>query len=100
MTTTKINAKKIAKLANLFLTDEEEKMLDSQLESTIEHVESLADINTDHIVDTNEVTNLNNVAREDVVAPSLSQKDALMNAKKTHNGFFVVPVIIEEAVEE
>jgi aspartyl/glutamyl-tRNA(Asn/Gln) amidotransferase C subunit len=96
----KIDVKKVAKLANLFITDDEEKMLDSQLESTIEHIESLSDINTDHIVGTNEVTDLNNVAREDVVTPSLSQKDALKNAKKTYNGFFVVPVIIEEAVEE
>ncbi len=96
----KINAKKVAKLAKLFITDEEEKMLDTQLEATINHVKSLDDINTDHIVGTNEVTDLKNVAREDEVRPSLSQADALKNAKKTYNGFFVVPVIIEEAIEQ
>jgi len=96
----KINAKKIAKLANLFISDEEEKILDSQLESTIAHVESLNDINTDHVVGTSEVTDLKNIAREDVVTPSFSQEEALKNAKKTYNGFFVVPVVIEEAIED
>lgn len=96
----KIDIRKIAKLANLFLTESEERHLESQLAATITHVESLQDINTDHIEGTNEVTDLKNVAREDVVTPSLSQEDALKNAKKTHNGFFVVPVIIEEAIEE
>ena len=95
----KINIKHIAKLAGLFVNSDEEKILEEQLETTIKHVESLNDINTDHVTETNEVTDLKNVAREDVVTPSLSQEDALKNAKKTYNGFFVVPIIIEEAVE-
>ncbi len=99
MTNVKINARKVAKLANLFITDEEEKVLDTQLESTIEHVKSLEDINTGHIVGTSEVTDLKNITREDEVKPSLSQDEAVRNAKKTYNGFFVVPVIIEEAIE-
>lgn len=96
---TKINIKKIAKLANLFVTDKEEKTLEEQLETTIHHVESLNDIDTDHVTGTNEVTDLKNVARDDVITPSLSQREALKNAKKTYNGFFMVPAIIEEAVE-
>lgn len=98
MTKTNINIKKIAKLAELTLTDEEAKVLEEQLEKTIEHIESLDAIDTDNVALTNEVTDLKNVAREDVVVPSLSQTDALKNAKKTYNGFFMVPVILEEAV--
>lgn len=98
--TTKIDIKKIAKLANLFIKDDEAKRLESQLDSTIHHVDSLNDINTEKVVGTNDVTDLKNVAREDVTTPSLSQKDALKNAKNTYNGFFVVPVIIDEAIEK
>ena len=39
---------------------------------------------------------LKDIWREDVVKPSLSQEEALMNAKNTYNGFFVVPVILAE----
>lgn len=95
----KINIKHIAKLADLPIKDDEEKMLEEQLEATVEHIESLNDIPTDHITSTNEVTGLENVMREDEVRPSLTQEQALQNAKKTYNGFFVVPVIIEEAIE-
>lgn len=96
----KINIKHIAKLAELPIKDDEGKQLETQLEATLEHVERLSEIDTSKVESTNEVTDLKNVMREDEVTPSLSQEDALKNAKKTHNGFFVVPVIIEEAIEE
>lgn len=96
---TKIDIKKLAKLAFLFLKNDEEKKLEDQLETTLKHIDSLSEIDTSKVVGTNEVTNLKNVAREDVVTASLSQEDALSNAKKTYNGFFVVPVILEDAIE-
>lgn len=96
---TKININHVAKLANLPIAQEKLKKLETQLETTIEHVDRLAEIDTSHITGTNEVTNLSNVTRDDIVEPSLSQEEALQNASKTYNGFFVVPVIIEEAIE-
>lgn len=99
MANVKIDIKKIAKLAELPLSEDKLETLEKQLETTVEHVERLENINTSHITGTNTVTDLTNVVRDDVVEPSLTQEEALRNAKKTHNGFFVVPVIIEEAVE-
>lgn len=96
---TKINIKHVATLANLPIPEEKLEKLEKQLETTIEHVDRLSEIDTSKITGTNEVTKLSNVTREDVVEPSLTQEEALSNAKATHNGFFVVPVIIEEAVE-
>lgn len=96
----KINIKHVAKLANLPLQEILAKKIEAQLEKTLEHVNRLALINTDKVEGTNDVTGLSNVFREDVVTPSLTQEEALKNAKKKHSGFFVVPVIIEEAVEE
>ena len=95
----KINVKHIAKLANLPLTEKEAEKLKKELETTLEHVERLNEIDTSKVKGTNEVTEAVNVVREDEVKPSLSQKEALQNAKRVHNGFFVVPVIIEEAIE-
>lgn len=96
---TKIDINHVATLANIPLQDNEKEVLEKQLEATLEHVERLSEIDTAKVEGTNEVTGLKNVWREDVVEPSLFQAEALMNAKKVHNGFFVVPVILEEAVE-
>ena len=95
----KINIKHIAQLANLPVTSAEEKKLKKELEATLEHVEHLNEIDTSKVEGTNEVTDAVNVMRADKIRPSLSQEEALKNAKKTYNGFFVVPVILEEAVE-
>ena len=95
----KIHVQHIAKLASLPLTEAELEKLKKELEATLEHVERLNEIDTSKVEGTNEVTEARNVSREDIVKPSLSQKEALQNAKKVHNGFFVVPVIIEEGIE-
>ena len=95
----KINIKHTAQLANIPINDVQAKKLQNELEATLEHVERLNEIDTSKVEGTNEVTHAINVMREDLVTPSLSQKKALQNAKKQYNGFFVVPVILEEAVE-
>lgn len=92
----KINIKHIAKLANLTLSTEEETKFAKQLEATLETVNELNQINTDDIEITSQVTGLENVMDQDIAQLSLSQKDALANAKNTHNGFFIVKAILEE----
>ena len=84
----------VAKLANLPLTLEEKKKFEKQLEETIEYIENLNEVNTENIELTSQVTGLENVTREDEIKPSLSQEDALKNAKSTHNGFFKVKGIL------
>lgn len=96
---TKLNIHKIAKLSNLSIPEERLGKLENQLEQTLKHIERLQNIDTSRVTGTNSVTNLSKVARDDSVEPSLTQEEALQNAKKTYNGFFVVPVILEEAVE-
>lgn len=84
----------VAKLANLTLTDEEKTKFEKQLGETVEYIEGLSEINTEGIEPTSQVTGLENITREDEITPSLSQKDALKNAKSTHNGFFKVKGIL------
>lgn len=92
----KIDIIHLAKLANIPLKKEEENKLEKQLEVTLEHVKHLSELETSHIEVTNSVSGLVNITRPDETAPSLSQADALQNAKSTYNGFFKVPVILEE----
>ena len=96
---TKINVKHIAKLANLSISEEKLSKFEEQLNSTIKHIERLNTIDTSRVSGTNEVTDLKNITRSDTVSPSFTQEEALRNAKRTHKGFFLVPIIIEEAIE-
>ena len=84
----------VAKLANLPLSSEEKKKFEKQLEETIQYIDSLNEVDTKGIEPTSQVTGLENVTREDEVKPSLTQEEALSNAKSTHNGFFKVKGIL------
>lgn len=90
----KINVKHVAKLANLPLSSEEEKKFGGQLDETLKYIESLNEIDTSEVEPTDQVTGLENVLREDKVRPSLSQENALSNAKSKHNGMFKVKAVL------
>ncbi|MEK7159873.1 MAG: Asp-tRNA(Asn)/Glu-tRNA(Gln) amidotransferase subunit GatC [Patescibacteria group bacterium] len=92
----KINISHIAKLANLFLLPNEKTKLEMQLEETIDYVNELNQIDTKNIEPTSQVTGLENITRDDLAKPSLSQDDALSNAKSKHNGFFKVNAVFKD----
>lgn len=88
----------IAKLASLPLTDEQADELRAQLGITLEYVSQLQSISTEGVVETSQVTGAENVFREDEIDSTrmFRQEEALTNAKRTHNGFFVVDRVLEE----
>lgn len=91
---TMIDVPYVAQLANLPLTEKEKGKLEKELTQTLEYVATLNSIDTKNIEPTSQVTGLTNVMREDTTLPSLSQEEALSNARSTHNGFFKVPAIL------
>jgi aspartyl-tRNA(Asn)/glutamyl-tRNA(Gln) amidotransferase subunit C len=91
----KINVPHIAKLANLPLEDDEKKRFEKQLEETIEYVEELNQVDTKNVEPTSQVTGLENVTRDDITHPSLTQDEALSNTTSSYNGFFKVNAILE-----
>lgn len=96
----KIDVKHVAKLANLPLTSEEEKKFGEQLSETLDYVNRLEEIDTKGLEPTSQVTGLENVTREDEVTPSLTQEEALKNAKSTYKGFIKVKAILEQDTYE
>jgi len=86
----KLNVHKIAKLANLPLTEKEIKQFEPQLEETLKYIEQLEEVDTKNITPTSNVTGLENITADDIARPSLTQKEALANAKDTQNGSFKV----------
>ena len=91
----KFDVTHVAKLANLSLSPKERKKFEKQLEETVEYVEELSEVDVKGIEPTSQVTGLENVLREDIAKPSLSQEEALSNAKSVHNGFFKVKGILD-----
>lgn len=91
----KLDVTHVAKLANLPLSEEEIKIFGKQLDETLTYIDSLAEIDTRNVEPTAHVTGLENVTREDVAEESLTQKQALSNAKKTHDGLIQVEGILD-----
>jgi len=92
----KLDVKHTAQFANLPVDEKELTKLEKQLSETLDYIAILNNVNTDNVQPTAHVTGLENVTREDTDSSSLTQKQALSNAKKTHNGFFEVNAIFED----
>lgn len=88
--------KKIAVLAKLNFDENELETFQKKLSSVATYVEELNEVPTETVEPTSQVTGLTNVFREDEVKPSLSQEEALANAKETYKGYFKVPYVFEE----
>jgi aspartyl-tRNA(Asn)/glutamyl-tRNA(Gln) amidotransferase subunit C len=88
----------IARLAHIPVTEKEAETLAEGFTTTYEVVESLKKANTQGMSQTQQVTGLNNIMREDMVDESrmFSQEEALRNAPRTHNGYFVVDQILDK----
>lgn len=87
----KINVSALAKLANLTLSEKQLKDLEESIPGVVEYMDEVKNLDVDSIPETTRVTEEKNILREDIVTESLSQEEALQNAKQTHKGFFVVP---------
>jgi aspartyl-tRNA(Asn)/glutamyl-tRNA(Gln) amidotransferase subunit C len=85
----------VALLARLGLRDGEEEFYAEQLSRILEHIDRLAEVDTEAIPPTAQVVEVRNVMREDEPRPSLSQEQAIANAPKAEGGFFVVQAIQE-----
>ena len=92
-----IDVAHIAALANLQITDVQKEKFSSQLSSVLGYMASIQSLNTDGVIETAQVTGLTNVFREDSIDEkrTFTQEEALKNAKRTYNGYFVVPAVFE-----
>ncbi len=86
----------VAYLARLGLSDEELTRLEGQLNHILDQYAVLAEIDTSAIPPTAQTIELENILREDVVAPSLPVEDALAGAPERAGDLFVVPAILGE----
>jgi aspartyl-tRNA(Asn)/glutamyl-tRNA(Gln) amidotransferase subunit C len=92
---------KIASLAAIPVTDSEKKELATGFTAVIKVLDTLNKIDVSGVTPTYQVTGLTNVFREDVVDKSrmFTQEEALANAPKSHDGFFMVDAVIDQNSE-
>lgn len=88
----------VAKLAKLNLPDKLLLKFSNQLSSVIDYMSKIQKLNTEKVPETAQVTGLENVFREDKIDEDrmLTQEKALSNARRKHNGYFMVDAIFEE----
>ncbi|MFD2932302.1 Asp-tRNA(Asn)/Glu-tRNA(Gln) amidotransferase subunit GatC [Spirosoma flavum] len=86
---------KMAHLARLEVKPEEEADLLTSLNSVLDWMEQLNEVDTTGVEPLTHISNEINVLRDDVVGNHISREQALMNAPQHDEQFFEVPKVME-----
>src|SRR5947207_1015227 len=98
---TKEEVKKVADLAKLEFASEELDALTTELNSVLGYIDQLSELDVSNV---EPLENLNeaieqSAMRTDVARPSLLVADALRNAPKAADGYFLVPKVLQQEVK-
>lgn len=85
---------KVAHLARLELTAEEEEQFTGQLSSILEYVEQLKELDTSDVPPTTRAIDVSNITRPDEVNTYRDQEALLDQAPQREDSFFRVPQIM------
>ena len=85
----------IAELAKLSFDDTEIKQFLTQFSQIVDYISIIEQLELDGIDEANNLYGWKNSFREDIVKPSLSKEDALLNAPKRNEVFFKVPKMFD-----
>jgi aspartyl-tRNA(Asn)/glutamyl-tRNA(Gln) amidotransferase subunit C len=85
---------KVARLARLDLTPQEIERTTAQLAGMLEHFADIDALELDDVTPMTQPYPLENVFREDVIAPGLARDEVLAAAPAAEHGRFRVPPII------
>lgn len=86
---------KIARLANLKISEEELASFSGQLEKILEYIHKLNQVDTHGVAQTAHALPLQNIWRADEMKPGLDRSEALAAAPDVYADGFRVPRIIE-----
>lgn len=96
MSITLDQVQKVAHLARLALTSEEEQQFTTQLNSILEYVEQLSELPTDDVQPTTRAIEVVNVTRPDEAQLADNREELLSIAPEQEGDFFRVPQILQE----
>lgn len=95
MAVSKSDVEYVAGLARLNFNEDEKLELMKDLNSVLEYMEKLNELDTDNVDIIVNPYYIENKFREDEVLPSMSEKDVLKNAPQNLEEYVVVPKILE-----
>lgn len=87
---------KVAHLARLELTAEEEEKFTTQLSSILDYFEQLSELDTSTVPPTTRAIDVSNITRADDLQPFPHREDILICAPDGDGDFFKVPKILSE----
>lgn len=88
--------RKVATLARLALTDEEEERFTTQLGSILDYFEQLNELDTENVAPTARAIDVSNITRIDNLDP-WKEREAILDCAPDRDGeFFKVPKILNE----
>jgi len=93
-----IDIKHISELAGLKIEPNKERLYKTQLESVINFISDLEEVNTEETKLDIIATNINNHWDEDVISESLSIDNVLFNTNSKHNNLFKVSGILKNKI--
>jgi aspartyl-tRNA(Asn)/glutamyl-tRNA(Gln) amidotransferase subunit C len=96
MTLTRVEVAKIAHLARLALTDEEQREYQRQLSAVLDYAAMLDQLDLSDIPPTAHAIAQENVMREDTVEPGLAIEDALFNSAQNAHDQFLIQSVLDE----
>ncbi|MBW4562178.1 MAG: Asp-tRNA(Asn)/Glu-tRNA(Gln) amidotransferase subunit GatC [Mojavia pulchra JT2-VF2] len=85
---------KVALLARLELTPEEEEQFTTQLGSILDYVQQLSELDVSDVPPTTRAIDVSNVTREDELQPYPDREAILNGAPEQEGDFFKVPKIL------
>jgi len=86
--------KKVANLARLNITEDEEVAFTTQLNSILEYFDQLSELDTTDVKPTTRAIETSNITRTDTLTPFPAKEDLLKAAPEQQGEFFRVPKII------
>lgn len=95
------DVKHMADLSAIPISNSEAEQLAEAFRETLATVANLKSVDTSDVDPTHQVTGLENITRPDVVNTTtmFTQQQALANAPRTHQGYFVVTQVLDKEKE-
>jgi len=88
--------KKIAELSRLSLTSEELKKRTEDMNSILNYMDTLNEIDTENVKELYNVHDMNSSLREDNYEPPLDKKNVLANSQSSNSDYVEVPLTVKK----
>jgi aspartyl-tRNA(Asn)/glutamyl-tRNA(Gln) amidotransferase subunit C len=95
MSVDRATVRRIARLARLAVSEEEEVRLEQEVSGILDWVAQLDEIDTSAVPPMTRVASITMTMRKDEVTDGFCAADILKNAPQVDDGYFVVPKIVE-----